>query len=132
MPAEWRAIDGVRLAADLKARRDALVEVADRFYGHLAERADVYLTDRPELVEAKREPNGDLELSVRSLGADGTPAETEYRRVFHAAETEEVRIYALGGDDRIVVTGGSRASRSAPSAARATTHSTTARAGERS
>ena len=47
MPAEWQAIDGARLAKDLKARRDALVEVADRFYEHLAERADLYLTDRP-------------------------------------------------------------------------------------
>ena len=71
MPAEWHAIDGARLAKDLKARRDSLVEVADRFYEHLAERADLYLTDLPELVEAKRLEHGDVEVSVRPLPADG-------------------------------------------------------------
>jgi hypothetical protein len=106
MPAEWQAKDGARLTADLKARRDALVEVADRFYAHLAERADVYLTDRPELVEAARQANGDVDLSVRPLAADGRPGEVTYRRVFHPRETEEIRLYALGGDDRINVTGG--------------------------
>ena len=108
MPSEWREIDGARLARDLKARRDALTDIADKFYAHLAERADVYMTDRPELVEAKRAAGGDLELSVRPLDADGQPAEAEFHRVFHAKETEEVRLYAMGGDDRIVVTGGSQ------------------------
>jgi hypothetical protein len=105
MPAEWLSIDGARLAKDLKARRDALVEVADRFYEHLAERADVYLTDLPELVEAKRLEHGDVEVSVRPLPADGPPGEVTYRRVFNKQETEEIRLYALGGDDRITVTG---------------------------
>ena len=105
MPAEWQAIDGARLAKDLKARRDSLVEVADRFYEHLAERADVYLTDLPELVEAKRLEHGDVEVSVRPLPADGPPGDVTYRRVFQKQETEEIRLYALGGDDRITVTG---------------------------
>lgn len=108
MPAAWRELDGARLARDLKARRDALTDIADRFYEYLAERADVFMTDRPELVEAKRQASGDLELSVRPLGTDGQPADAEYHRVFHAKETEEVRLYAMGGDDSIMVTGGSR------------------------
>ena len=88
MPAEWREIDGARLAKDLKARRDAL-RTLPPLLRHLAERADVYLTDRPELVEAKRQQHGDLELSVRPLGADGPPAEAHPTRLPHA-ETEEV------------------------------------------
>jgi len=106
MPPEWRAIDGPRLRADLEARRDGLVEVADRFYAHLAERADVFLSDRSELVEAARQANGDLDLRARRLDASGQPGEEVFHRVFHTAETEEIRLYALGGDDRIVVTGG--------------------------
>ncbi len=105
-PAEWQEIDGARLAADLKTRRDALVEIADRFYAHLAERADVYLTDRPELVDAKRLEGGDLELTVRPLAADGPTGEATFQRRFHQDVTDEVRLYTLGGDDRITVTGG--------------------------
>lgn len=104
MPAEWRAIDAPRLLADLKGRRDALPEAADKFYEHLAGRVDVYLTDRPERVVAKRSGKGDMELTVTVLDGDGKPAETSFRRVFHA-ETRDVRIYALGGNDVVQVAG---------------------------
>ena len=103
MPPEWRAIDGPRLLADLKGRRDTLSTAADKFYEHLAARVDVYLTDRPERVVAKRSGRGDMELTVTPLDGDG-PAETSFRRVFHS-ETQDVRIYARGGNDVVEVTG---------------------------
>jgi hypothetical protein len=106
LPAEWKKIDGPRLAAVLKARRDALPDIAGKYYLHLADRVDVYMTNQPERVEAKRLPNRDLEVTVAVLGADGQPGQPYFRRVFHANETEEVRLYALGVDDRIIVTGG--------------------------
>ena len=107
-----------RLAAALKARRDALPEIAGKYYLHLAERADVYLTDQPDLVEAKRPANGDLEVTVSVLGATGNPGSRTSTGVFHRNETDDVRLYALGGDDRIVVTGPEgTASSSAPWAA---------------
>jgi hypothetical protein len=106
MPAEWYAIDGARLTADLKGRRDRLEEVAQRFYEHLAERADVFLTDRSEAVVANRQANGDLELTARVIQPDGQPGDISYHRVFHQSETEEIRLYTRGGDDRVAVTGG--------------------------
>jgi hypothetical protein len=45
------------------------------------------------------------EVSVRPLPADGPPGDVTHRRVFDTQETEEIRLYALGGDDRITVTG---------------------------
>lgn len=106
LPAEWYALDGARLAAALRARRNALADMADRFYGRLADRVDVHLTDAPELVEAKREPNGDLRLTVAGLGPDGPAGAPYFQRVFHPQETDEVRLYAHGGNDKVVVTGG--------------------------
>jgi hypothetical protein len=106
LPAEWRSVDGPRLTAALKARRDALPDIAGKYYRHLADRVDVYMTNQPDLVEAKRAANGDLEVTVSVLGAEGQPGEPYFRRVFHRNETEDVRLYGLGGDDRIVVTGG--------------------------
>jgi hypothetical protein len=111
MPAEWARLDAARLRADLKLRRDALPEVAEKYYRHLADRVDVYMTDQPERVEAKRAANGDLAITVAIVGADGKPMEPYFKRVFRSGETEEVRLYALGGDDEVVVTGGRRGPR---------------------
>jgi hypothetical protein len=104
MPVEWRAIDGPRLLKDLRARRDALPMAADKYYEHLADRVDVYLTDRPERVLAKRSGKGEMELTVTPLDGDGKPGEASFHRVFHS-ETEDVRIYALGGNDVVRVEG---------------------------
>ena len=111
MPPEWYAKDGPRLVSALRARRDALPEVAEKYYRHLAGRVDVYMTNRSERVDATRAPNGDMEVTIRVLDAGGQPGATTYHRVFHASETEEVRFYALGGDDALVVRGGSRGPR---------------------
>jgi hypothetical protein len=105
MPPEWFAIDGPRLIADLRGRRDALPEIALANYRHLAGLVDVYMTDRPEQVTARRQTNGDLDLRVSIVGSDGLPAEPYFKRVFHADETEEVRLYARGGDDNVTLTG---------------------------
>ncbi len=110
MPPEWFAIDGNDLIATLKARRDALADYAAQYHRHLAGRVDVYMTHQPERVEVKRLGNGDMEVSIRISrdGASGTPI---FQRVFDGNETEEVRFYALGGDDAISVTGGGKGPR---------------------
>jgi len=105
MPAEWYAIDGARLAAALKSRRDGLAKIAAKYHEHLARRVDVYMTDQPEQVEAKRLENGDMDVTVR-ITEGGVPGAPYYHRVFDGEETDEVRFYALDGDDTIRVTGG--------------------------
>jgi hypothetical protein len=109
MPPEWYALDGKRLEVALRARRDALPEAAEKYYQHLAGRVDVYMTDRPERVLASRKPNGDMEVTVSV--EDGGGESSTFHRVFHTSETEEVRLYAQGGDDKVVVTGGRRGPR---------------------
>jgi hypothetical protein len=106
MPAEWRSLDGPRLSRDLKARRDALDEIARAYYRYLAHEVDVHLTDRGDQVDAARRPNGDLDVSVRFAGPESRTSEPYFHRVFHRDETQEVRVYGWGGDDSIVVTGG--------------------------
>jgi len=105
LPVEWQKVEGAELSATLKARRDGLVQIADKYYLRLADRVDVYMTNQPELVEAHRLPNGDVEVTVAII-AEGKAGEPYFHRVFHPSETEEIRLYALGGDDKIVVTGG--------------------------
>jgi hypothetical protein len=111
MPPEWAKLDGPRLLADLKGRRNALPEAAEKYYRHLADRVDIYMTDQPERIDVTRDGNGNAEVTVAVVGADGKPGEPYYRRVFHSKETEELRLYALGGDDKVVVSGGSKGPR---------------------
>jgi hypothetical protein len=105
MPPEWATKDSARLFADLRARRDALPQAASAYYDHLAHRVDVYMTDQPERLEAKRTGNGEMELTVAVVDASGKAGPPYFRRVFRGSETSEVRLYALGGNDNVVVTG---------------------------
>jgi hypothetical protein len=107
LPAEWFVLDGARLAADLRARRDALPQAAERFYRHLAAQVDVQGTDVAELARVRRLPGGELDVELSRLGPEGAPGPAFFRRRFVAGETREVRIYLRGGDDRAVVEGAS-------------------------
>lgn len=107
MPPEYFAKDGARLIAALKSRRDELPGQADRFYRYINRSVDVFCTDQHELVEARRFENGDLEVSVRVMSAEGeADPEPYFRRRFEAAVTKEVRVYLYDGNDKVVVTGG--------------------------
>jgi hypothetical protein len=105
MPPEWYAIDGPRLVSAMKARRDALVEEADRYYLHLASHVDVQATNAPEIVRARRTGGGALDVEVAALGEDGSTAPAYFHRRFVPGETEEVRVYLRGGNDRVVTEG---------------------------
>ncbi len=110
LPPEWFDRDGASVLAALAARRDALPEIAGRYHDHLSQDVDVYLTDQAERVEARRLPNGDLEVTVRRT-ADGDAGTPSFARRFDGRQTEEVRFYTLGGDDTVAVTGGGRGPR---------------------
>jgi hypothetical protein len=104
MPPEYRARDGARLLAGLKGRRDAMTSEARRYYRHLADKVDVFATDRADRVELTGTSGGALEVTL----ADAAPGSTPYfRRTLAPAETEEVRIHLQGGDDRVIARGAS-------------------------
>jgi hypothetical protein len=106
MPPEYFKIDGTRLIHDLKGRRDRLVEGAEAFYEYIADKVKVYLTDAPEYVEVKRLDNGDTLVQAWRQGEDGKPAgEPFFHRTLHKGETQEVQIYLMGGNDRVVTLG---------------------------
>jgi hypothetical protein len=109
LPPEYRAVDGERLAAALRRRRDGLPEAAARFYRHLAEEVRVEGTDEPEIAEAIAVEGGALEVRVSRADASGAPAGAPwFRRRFRPGETREVRLELHGGDDRFVARGRTR------------------------
>jgi hypothetical protein len=100
LPPEHHAIVGARIAAALRARRDALPQAADAFYREVAAVVDVHGTDAAETVRVQRLADGSVE--VRITGAAGG---SMFRRRFMARETQEIRLHLYGGDDDARVDG---------------------------
>jgi len=102
LPEEIFAQNGPELLETLKARRDALGHARDNFYAMLARQVDVRATDADERVTVDRSSSG--QVSVR-IEAPGFADEVTFDRTFLDSETQEVRIYAEGGNDQVRVTG---------------------------
>jgi hypothetical protein len=105
MPPEWFALDGARLIAAMKARRDTLPREADVYYRHLAGEVDVQATNAPEEARVARADDGAVDVAVAPLVAAGASGPPYFHRRFLPAETHEVRLYMRGGDDRVRVEG---------------------------
>ncbi|NOT07961.1 MAG: BamA/TamA family outer membrane protein [Gemmatimonadales bacterium] len=99
MPREYYALDGARLEAALKTRRDGLPDMAARYYRHLASVVDIYTSDKADSARVTRRTDGLTEIAVVNRGT------AYYRRVFDPNETREVRLLMQGGADHVAVDG---------------------------
>ncbi len=107
---ETYALDGARIAANLKTRRDALVEAADAYFMLLNQDVDVLGSTRDDRFDLWFEAGGAVRVSVHLRGKDGTEAPPFFDRVFDPAQTKELRLYGLEGDDTLTVHGGAATS----------------------
>ena len=125
LPAEWRTQSSAatRLRSTLRARRDGISAAAMELYKQLATDVDIYGTADGERAEIVRHPDGRVTVTIASdeevkatatapesaQGAgDGGSVEQQrafYQRTFLPAETKEVRLFLLGGDDEVTVRG---------------------------
>ncbi len=93
---------GDALIAGLILRRDALPNFADRYYALINRQAEIKATDRDEYLQCEHVQNGDL---VVRIGLAEDPTTPYFERTFHPEETQEVRIYLRGGNDRVEIAG---------------------------
>jgi hypothetical protein len=107
LPKEMYAKAGPAITQALKARRDQLPRASDEFYRLLARNVDVRGTEGPDDVEVLRKADGAVELAIypRDERAGPRLGPAFFHRTFKADETEEIRLYLLGGADRVVVDG---------------------------
>ena len=109
MPAEYYELHGAELTAKLRARRDALLDEARRFYLYLSELVNIYTTNSADVITIEQHPGGSVPVSVApgsgACDAPTTTGEPFFTRRFESAETEQLRIYSGDGDDRVSVSG---------------------------
>lgn len=99
------ALHGEEVIQKLKTRRDNIVRDAEAHYEFLAREVDITGSDKREVFEVKRQPNGDVHVSISKMTKEGERGRQIYERVFRKSETGDIRLYGLGGDDRFEVNG---------------------------
>jgi surface antigen Omp85-like protein len=104
MPPEFYPIDGPRLERALRARRDKLDQMADRYYRMLAHQAEVYGSDKADAAVVERQTDG---TTLVTLSANN---QEYFRRRFTPQETQEIRVHLQGAGDHFEVTGSGRSS----------------------
>ena len=88
-----------------QARRDRLIEVAEKFYKLHARSVDVVGSNKHERFDVTRLNNDSTEVVVFKMTREGEIREEIYRRVIHRGETKEIVLYGLGGNDQFVFSG---------------------------
>lgn len=105
MPDEVYSFHGREIIAKLKARRDKLPQVAEKYYEILSKYVDVYGSDKYERFDVERIDNDKTKITVYKIKKEGDAKDLLYERTFFTKETNEIRLYALGGEDVFNVTG---------------------------
>ena len=105
LPPEYFVKDGKRLETALKHRRDELPKEAGRLYRFLARDVDVHITDNAELVVARRNRDGSMDLTIGRKNPEEGDTSALFHRRFSGGETGEVRLYLGASKDSVRVEG---------------------------
>lgn len=89
----------------MKARRDDMPRYARIYYLVLAEEVEIPGSDKHEFFLIERLNDRETKVTVRKRLKDGELEQVIYERVFFTEETEEIRLFGLGGEDVFEVRG---------------------------
>jgi len=97
--------DGPVIQAKLRQRKSWLKEEMLKHYRFLSKDVDVTGTHKNEQFKVSYENDGKIEVEIRKIDKSGDLEHKIYKRTFDPAETEEVRLYGLKGDDQFLFEG---------------------------
>ena len=103
LPPEHYAIAGATLDSRLKARRNNLMEMADRYYRMVSAQVDVHATQKSDVASVERSADGAVTLTLS--GNSDSSGGPYFERKFESGETHEVRLFLGQGDDSATVRG---------------------------
>lgn len=102
LPPGYREAVGDGLLANLQHRRDELPRLSRDYYELLARWVDIHAANFDDVATVSAGEDGTVEVEIQ------VPERNDlvyYHRVFSPAETDEIRLYVHGGDDRIRIVG---------------------------
>lgn len=102
-PPEVRELSQAEFTRKLRARRDQLPAVADKFYELLARDVELPGTDEAERFVV--EPAGPEAVRVQLLRRTPQGDTLVHQRTFSATETRSIKLFGLGGDDAFELRG---------------------------
>ncbi len=89
----------------LKARRDKLIEVTQNYYELISSVVSVPASNKRERFVVEVLDDNHTRIEIYKLSGKGELREKYFDRVFDRAETKEIRLYGLGGDDEFILKG---------------------------
>lgn len=104
LPKETRGETTEKLIANVKGRRDNIVDIAERYYKVLAKLAIITGTDKDDYVDVVRMDDGNTKVTI-TRNKDGQRAEILSEKIYRPDETKEIWIYALDDEDKVLVKG---------------------------
>lgn len=108
LPNGAREFHGDEIIQKLKERRKNLVKYAEQYYLFLAKKVSVLGSDKHELFKVTHLADGNLQVEVFKRKKDGETKQKLYSRTFKPNETQEVRLYGLGGEDIFEIAGSAK------------------------
>lgn len=108
MPDNIYQLTASPIMSQLKSRRDKLGKSVQKYYKELMREAIVVGSDKHERFEIEVLSADEVRVQVYKINKDGEEKRQLFDRVFQAADTEEIHLYGLNGDDEFVVKGESR------------------------
>ena len=109
LPPQLYAINGAKLTANLKSRRDHLQDFAHRYYKYLARKIPIYGTDDKEFFDINRLSDNETVIKVYKIKKDGTIAsEPFYNRTIFKNETKDVHLFGFKDDDVFKISGNAK------------------------
>lgn len=107
-PPEVFKVHGEEMIHILKKRRDQLIEKAGDYYGLIDGVVSVPASHKREQFVIEIPHKDTVIVKVNKLAGDGELRENYYSRTFSKDETDEIRLYGLGDDDRFIIKGTAR------------------------
>lgn len=106
LPSEIYAVDGKKIIAALKARREQIPGFTKKYYDFLAKEVEITGTHGTEYFDVT--PINEDEVSVKLFNKTkegDKKTEPFYSRTFSEKETKEIRLYGLDGKDVYTIEG---------------------------
>ena len=109
LPAELIPTEGENLRKALISRRNNLKKKSDEYYNLLSTWVDIRCTENPELVEINKLNDLETEVTIYSMDKKDSLSDIKdnlfFHRIFDNNITEEIRLYLLKGDDKVIING---------------------------